>query len=133
MTNETVLGNHYIVDISDAEPTILNDKDYLVDLLEAAAIMSGCTVLQTISHQFSPQGVTVITMLSESHISIHTWPEKGEAAVDVFTCGDADCVYAGDFIVAGIQGFAHETNFIERHRPHEVENPIPISVSYNTV
>ena len=133
MTQEHVMGCHYILDISDADSDTLNNEEFLRDLLEAAAIVSGCTVLQTISHKFSPQGVTAITMLSESHISIHTWPERGEAAVDVFTCGDADCRYAGDFIVAAIGGRTHERNYLERHRAHEVQNPHPISVSYNTV
>jgi len=40
-------------------------------------------------HQFSPQGVSAIVMLAESHISVHTWPEKEYAAADVFTCGEA--------------------------------------------
>jgi S-adenosylmethionine decarboxylase proenzyme len=45
-------------------------------------------VIQTISKKFDPQGVTVVCLLAESHISIHTWPEEGRAAVDVYTCGD---------------------------------------------
>ena len=132
MTQENLMGCHYILDISDADSTILNDEEYLKDVLESAAIVSGCTVLQTISHKFSPQGVTAITMLAESHISIHTWPEKGEAAVDVFTCGSADCYYAGDFIVAAINGRVHESNYMERHHLYEIENPFPVNVTHNT-
>jgi S-adenosylmethionine decarboxylase len=49
---------------------------------------AGATLLQLISHRFDPQGVTGLALLAESHLSIHTWPESGYAAVDVFTCGD---------------------------------------------
>jgi len=133
MIQENLMGCHYILDINNADPDTLNDEEYLKELLEAAAIVSGCTVVQTISHKFSPQGVTAISLLAESHMSIHTWPERGEAAVDVFTCGDADCQYAGEFIVAAIGGRVHESNYVERHRPHEVANPFPIPVTYDTV
>ena len=61
-----------------------------MELLENAAIASGATVCESIFKEFDPQGVTVLCLLSESHISIHTWPEKGEAAVDIFTCGDCN-------------------------------------------
>lgn len=57
--------------------------------MENAAEASGASVVRTIYKKFVPQGVTVLSLLEESHISIHTWPEKGEAAVDIFTCGDA--------------------------------------------
>ena len=49
---------------------------------------AGATLLNLITHQFQPQGVTGLALLAESHISIHTWPESGYAAIDVFTCGD---------------------------------------------
>ncbi len=53
----------------------------------SAAIKSGATVLGDSFHHFSPQGVSGVVVISESHLSIHTWPEHGYAAVDVFTCG----------------------------------------------
>ena len=53
-----------------------------------AAKRAGATLLNLITHRFDPQGVTGLALLAESHISIHTWPENGYAAVDVFTCGD---------------------------------------------
>jgi S-adenosylmethionine decarboxylase len=49
---------------------------------------AGATLLNLITHHFQPQGVTGLALLAESHLSIHTWPESGYAAVDVFTCGD---------------------------------------------
>ena len=56
--------------------------------LNRAAKLANATVLNLISNKFDPQGVTAIALLAESHISIHTWPEIGYAAIDVFTCGD---------------------------------------------
>ncbi|MFM7634024.1 MAG: adenosylmethionine decarboxylase, partial [Cyanobacteriota bacterium] len=60
----------------------------LRDTITDAAKRAGATLLNLITHRFEPQGVTGLALLAESHISIHTWPESGYAAVDVFTCGD---------------------------------------------
>nr|MCH9714848.1 adenosylmethionine decarboxylase [Cyanobacteriota bacterium] len=60
----------------------------LRDTITTAAKRAGATLLNLITHRFEPQGVTGLALLAESHISIHTWPESGYAAVDVFTCGD---------------------------------------------
>ena len=81
------MGKHYLLNLYGCSFVMLDDERCLIDLLESAAISSGATVIQTISKKFEPQGVTVLTLLSESHISIHTWPEKEYAAVDIFTCG----------------------------------------------
>jgi len=53
-----------------------------------AARACGATVVQTVFHSFNPHGVSGVVVISESHLAIHTWPEYGHAAVDVFTCGD---------------------------------------------
>ncbi|TAE61406.1 MAG: adenosylmethionine decarboxylase [Bacteroidetes bacterium] len=65
----------------------LNDREALLQLLHKAAKAADVHVLGEMSHQFDPQGVTAILLLSESHLSIHTWPEKGYASADFFTCG----------------------------------------------
>jgi S-adenosylmethionine decarboxylase len=93
---------------------ILNDEKCLMNLLSSAAIVSGATVITTIYKKFEPQGVTVLILLSESHISIHTWPEKGEAAVDVFTCGNADPQIGCDLIVEQLHCTSHTLSYIER-------------------
>ena len=67
----------------------LNNGPRIVHACLAAAHAAGATVLNYQWHQFEPHGVTMLVLLAESHLSIHTWPEKGSAAVDVFTCGDA--------------------------------------------
>jgi S-adenosylmethionine decarboxylase len=71
------MGKHYLLNLYGCSFVLLNDEQCLIDLLENAAIASGATIVQTISKKFEPQGVTVMCLLAESHISIHTWPEEG--------------------------------------------------------
>jgi S-adenosylmethionine decarboxylase len=92
----------------------LDDENCLIDLLENAASASGATVVQTISKKFEPQGVTVLCLLSESHISIHTWPEEGKAAVDVYTCGDCNPKIGCDIIIQQLYCQNHTLSYIER-------------------
>ena len=80
-------GSHIILDLHDCNTDKLNDADYIKDVLEKAAIEAKATILQTIIHRYQPQGVTGVCLVSESHLSIHTWPEYGFAAVDIFMCG----------------------------------------------
>ncbi len=56
--------------------------------METALQMSNATIVRIIGEKFQPQGVTLLALLAESHCSIHTWPEIGYAAVDLYTCGD---------------------------------------------
>ncbi|TDI45674.1 MAG: adenosylmethionine decarboxylase [Acidobacteria bacterium] len=81
------LGKHLIAELWVREPHLLNDLELVRDTLLAASKCGGFTVLDLSSHTFSPHGVTAVVLLSESHMSIHTWPEHGYAAVDIFTCG----------------------------------------------
>lgn len=94
--------------------SLLDNEHFLRDLLENAAEACGAHVLQSMSHQFQPQGVTAICLLSESHISIHTWPEKGEAAVDVFTCGDSEPKIACDIIIEQLKAEHYTLDYINR-------------------
>ena len=83
----TVLGNHVLIEMRDCNPTLLNDLNYIRQAMLTAASDVGATVVGESFHRFSPQGVTGILAIAESHISIHTWPEYGYAAADIFTCG----------------------------------------------
>jgi S-adenosylmethionine decarboxylase len=67
---------------------ILDDLKKAKEAMVSAAKLAGATVLGAHFHRFSPHGLTGVVVLAESHISIHTWPEYGYAAVDVFTCGE---------------------------------------------
>jgi S-adenosylmethionine decarboxylase len=81
-------GRHLILDLYDCDPDILNDYEELQRLLEASLVMAKANVLRVIGEKFEPQGVTLLALLAESHASIHTWPEIGYCAIDLYTCGD---------------------------------------------
>ncbi len=66
----------------------LDDADFLTDILETAAQKMGSTIIKTTAHNFSPAGTTVIIILAETHMSIHTWPEHKYAALDIFICSE---------------------------------------------
>ena len=68
----------------------LNDEEYIKETLIEAAKIGQLEVIKVDTHKFEPQGVTGLALLADSHISIHTWPEKGLAMCDIFTCG-VDC------------------------------------------
>ena len=81
------LGRHLLVELHDCNKEALNDLGLLRDVMVKAAIDCGAVVLGESFHRFSPQGVSGVVIIAESHLSIHTWPEYGYAAVDIFTCG----------------------------------------------
>ncbi|MCX7902932.1 MAG: adenosylmethionine decarboxylase [Caloramator sp.] len=82
------LGRHIIAEIYGCDAEILNDREKIEKIMVDAALMAGAEVREVAFHKFSPLGVSGVVVISESHLTIHTWPELGYAAVDVFTCGD---------------------------------------------
>jgi len=82
------LGKHILVEFYGCNPEKLKDTAMLQTEFENAADMSGATVVDSTFHAFSPYGVSGVVVIAESHLTIHTWPEYGYAAVDLFTCGD---------------------------------------------
>lgn len=83
-----VVGRHCIFELQGGNPNLLDNEDFIKDAITKAADAAGATLLSLVSHKFQPQGVTAIALLSESHISIHTYPEHSYAAIDAFTCGE---------------------------------------------
>jgi S-adenosylmethionine decarboxylase len=81
------LGRHLLIELQDCNKEALNDLAYLRESMLTAAIECGAEVLGDSFHRFSPQGVSGVVVIAESHLSVHTWPEHAYAAVDVFTCG----------------------------------------------
>src|ERR1700712_4613358 len=82
-------GTHLLADLWGA--TNLADPKHIDTALRAAAVKAGATILHSHFHHFSPNGgVSGVVVLAESHISIHTWPERDFAALDVFMCGACD-------------------------------------------
>lgn len=82
------LGLHVLLELRDCNRALLDDLSFVRSTLLRAARETGATVINDIFHQFSPQGVTGVVAIAESHLCIHTWPEHGYAAADIFTCGD---------------------------------------------
>ena len=82
------LGRHLLLELKICNEEALDDVGFLKNCLNEAAIQSGATVVGESFYHFSPCGVSGVVNIAESHIAIHTWPEYGYAAVDVFTCGD---------------------------------------------
>ena len=81
------LGIHLLLELKECNPQLLNNIDFIREALTDTAHDVGATVVGESFHRFSPQGVTGILAIAESHISIHTWPEFGYAAADIFACG----------------------------------------------
>ena len=82
---------------------LLNDKESVERLLRDAAVAAGATVVATVFHRFAPQGVSGVVVIEESHLSIHTWPEAGYAAVDFYTCGDCFPERAHETLMRGFE------------------------------
>ena len=82
------LGRHILAEIYGCDARILNDEDFIKKVMVNSALKAGAEVREAIFHKFSPQGVSGVVIISESHLTVHTWPELGYAAVDVFACGN---------------------------------------------
>ncbi len=82
------LGRHVLLELSRCPYPLLNDLDFIRKSFFSAADRANVTIVSESFNMFTPQGVSGVLVIAESHISIHTWPEYGYAAIDVFTCGD---------------------------------------------
>ena len=83
-----ILGKHLIVEYTGCDRSILDNIESLEQSLCEAVRRAGATIVNCTFHRYNPQGVSGVVVIAESHMSIHTWPEYGYAAVDFFTCGD---------------------------------------------
>lgn len=88
MTALNALGKHLLIEYFDCDVEALNDVSQVERYMEQAAEHCGATIVRSVFHAFNPIGVSGVVVIAESHLAIHTWPEYGYAAVDVFTCGD---------------------------------------------
>lgn len=82
------LGRHILAEMYGCPFEVLNDIKQVENIMVNAALEAGAEVREFVFHKFSPQGVSGVVVISESHLAIHTWPELGYAAIDVFTCGE---------------------------------------------
>ena len=98
------LGKHILVELYECDRDILNDHGVIKDLMIKAAEAAKATVVTADFHMFNPFGVSGAVIIAESHLTIHTWPEHGYAAVDVFTCGDeVETEAAVEYLTKGLK------------------------------
>ena len=128
------LGRQLMVEFYGCDSVGLNDKNMLRNILREAAIRAGATVITDVFHEFNPHGISGVVVIAESHLAIHTWPEYGFAAVDLFTCGD-DITPGTAMDYLKTQLNAEKISIIEmkrgvldrqdlRHKPLAVENAV---------
>jgi len=82
------LGSHLLVELRDCNSAVLQSLEKVRSAMVSAAEAASATIVDVSFHEFSPFGISGMVIIAESHLSIHTWPEYGYAAVDIFTCGD---------------------------------------------
>ena len=118
-------SKHFLLELYRCDYEKLNDESFLRCVLNKASKLAKATVLNLISNKFEPQGVTVIALLAESHISIHTWPESNYSAVDIFTCGQNMLPeLASQYLIEALKAEEHSLRVIERHPPLAVSKQI---------
>lgn len=109
------LGRHLLVELHGCDREALDNTDQIRDVMLKAAIDCGAVVLGSQFHHFNPQGVSGVVVIAESHISIHTWPEHGYAAVDVFTCGTTvNPQIAADVLIERLGATSHSLMEVPR-------------------
>ncbi|HLA38143.1 MAG TPA: adenosylmethionine decarboxylase [Candidatus Brocadiales bacterium] len=97
-------GRHLIVEMWDCDREILNNAKRLREILRRAAEEARATVIRVFCHEFNPKGITGVALLAESHLAIHTWPEEGYAAADIFTCGQyTDPQLAAQYLISSLK------------------------------
>lgn len=108
-------GRHLLLDLEGVAATRLADPEGIEALLRAAAEAAGATPIGARFHHFGEaSGVTGVVLLRESHISIHTWPEHGFAALDIFMCGSARPEAAAAYIEARLDAVGRRLRVLER-------------------
>jgi S-adenosylmethionine decarboxylase len=119
------IGSHWILEMYECPPAVIDDLEHVRGALREAAKAARSTLLHEAAHAFAPQGVTALGLLAESHISVHTWPELGYAAADVFTCGEhATPKAACEQLAAALKAGRWELRHIERGAAAPAERPL---------
>jgi len=107
-------GRHLLVEYTGCDFTILDDLKRIEALMNEAARAAQTNIVASVFQPFEPQGVTGVVVVEESHLSIHTWPEHGYAAVDFFTCGDSAPERAHEVLLSGLRAQCAEVMLVER-------------------
>lgn len=109
------MGRHVIAELWECDEQLLNDMEAVEKIMVNAAIESGAEVREVVFHKFTPLGVSGVVVISESHLTIHSFPEHGYASVDVYTCGDRiDPKVATDYIARALRAEKQDTVQFDR-------------------
>lgn len=109
------MGRHVIAELWGCSAGKLNDVQGIEKIMVNAALMAGAEVREVAFHKFAPQGVSGVVIISESHLTIHSFPEHGYASIDVYTCGDRiDPNVACDFITEALGATQRESIEVPR-------------------
>jgi S-adenosylmethionine decarboxylase proenzyme len=132
MTDDTTVGvfagQHVFAEFEGIDPALLDDVAFLRVTLERTLDQAGATVCDVVSKRFVPQGVTVLALLSESHASLHTYPEVGSVFLDVFTCGNrADPELAVRLLAEALSATSTNITTIRRGRAAMVPEQEPVA------
>lgn len=124
------LGTHIVVDAWQCPADILNDPDRIRQAILDAIAAGSATLIDICVHQFSPHGVTATATLAESHIAIHTWPEYGYFAADLFFCGCGEPDKAAEMLKTRLEAKQTRVQEFWRGMGHPV--PVPDTISDHT-
>ncbi len=120
-----MLGRHLIVEFVDCNNGMLDNLAALEQHMKESVRRAGATIVESVFHRYNPQGVSGVVVIAESHISIHTWPEYGYAAVDFFTCGDTvDPYKAHDYMKEALGAQSSSIQELRRGIPSDVDEVI---------
>ncbi len=120
-----ILGRHVIAELSNCDSKILDNLELLEECVNEAVRLSGATIVRSVFHRYSPQGVSGVVVIAESHLSLHTWPEYSYAAVDFFACGQSvDPYKAFDYIVHKLGSRSTQVSEIKRGLPSQADEII---------
>ncbi|MFK2824629.1 adenosylmethionine decarboxylase [Bacillus sp. B190/17] len=102
------MGRHVIAELWGCNLEKLNDMETIEQIFVDAALKSGAEIREVAFHKFAPQGVSGVVIISESHLTIHSFPEHGYASIDVYTCGDLDPNIAANYIAEALEAEIQE-------------------------
>ncbi len=109
-------GKHILAEYHDCRVEVLNNLDAIQAAMLDAARAADANIVAKAFHRFSPHGVSGVVVIEESHLSIHTWPEVGYAAVDFYTCGDCVPEAAHQSLLQSLQAAYAEMIVVDRGR-----------------
>ncbi|MFA9457175.1 adenosylmethionine decarboxylase [Halalkalibacter sp. APA_J-10(15)] len=108
------MGRHVIAELWGCDEHKLNNMSFIEQVFVDAALKAGAEVREVAFHKFAPHGVSGVVIISESHLTIHSFPEHGYASIDVYTCGDLDPTVASNFIADSLQASTSEVIEVPR-------------------